>query len=287
MSDFVLFSDSNTDLPVDLAANMEIIPFSFRVDEKDYLNYLDNRELDPHVFYDMLREGKTSSTTLITSFTYTEAFEPFVKEGKDILYLCFSSGLSGSYTQALIAAEELMERYSGRKVIVIDTLCASMGQGLLAYHTLKEKERGKSLEEVAAFVKETIPHLCHWVAADDLAHLRRGGRVSGASAFVGTILGIKPIIHVNDEGKLIPVDKVRGRTKSLEYLADKLVKTIDPKEQIIFISHGDVIDSAKDLAAIIENRTGNKTFITNYIGPVIGSHSGPGTVALFFLGTHR
>lgn len=290
MQDYVIFSDSTSDLPVGLAAELEleIIPYNFRMDGKDYLNYLDNREFDPHEFYECLKSGKTSSTSLVTSYRFTEAFEPFFKEGKDILHLCFSSGLSGSYGQALIAADELTEKYPGRRLIIIDTLCASLGQGLISYYAAKEKAAGKSIEQVADFVRDMIPKLCHWFTVDDLNHLKRGGRVSGASAAIGTLLSIKPILHVDDEGRLSAVDKVRGRVKSLEYLADRMEKSmLPPKDQPIFISHSDALDDAKKLAAIIENRIGSKEFVFGDIGPVIGTHTGPGTITLFYLGDKR
>jgi DegV family protein with EDD domain len=290
MSEFVIFTDSTADLPAALADELElrILPFSFRLDGHEYRNYADNRELSPKEFYDALRDGKQSSTSLVTYFMYHEAFESCLKEGKDILYLCFSSGLSGSYEQALRVAADLKTAYPERKTEVLDTLCASLGQGLFAYYAAKEKQKGRSIDEVRDYAKALIPRLCHWFSVTDLGYLRRGGRLSGASAFVGTILGIKPILHLDDDGKIIPVDKVRGREKSLEELAQRMTKTMLADENpVIFISHGDAEADAKRLAEIIKAQTGLESFVINEIGPVVGAHSGPGTIALFFVGEKR
>ena len=290
MANFKLFSDSTNDLPASMAdeLNVTVIPLEFHVDGNNYVNYLDGRELSSKALYDALRAGKPSGTSMVTSHRYTEAFEPVLKSGESILYLAFSSGLSGSYDQAVQAAAELNEKYSPQKVVVIDTLCASLGQGLLVWYTAKKMEDGGSIDEVADYTRNLIPSLCHWVTVDDLNHLKRGGRVSGASAVVGTLLGIKPIIHVDDDGKLIPVDKVRGRRQSLEYLANKMNDTaLDLTGQTVFISHGDSLEDATALSEIIKSKMGVSDFVIHEIGPVIGSHSGPGTIALFFLGEKR
>lgn len=290
MSDFVIYTDSTTDLPQALADSLglKIIPYSFRVGDTEYFNYLDHRELASPDFYNFLRAGKSASTSLVTTHRYIETFEPCLKEGKDILYLCLSTGLSSSYGQSLLAAETLEAAYPERKLIMVDSLCASMGQGLLAYYAAKEKEKGKSLDEVADFIRKLVPNLCHWFTVDDLNHLRRGGRVSGAAAFMGTMLGIKPILHVDDNGKLIPMAKVRGRAKSFEYLCERMAESIlPPEDQVLFISHGDALEDAQKLAELLKSRCGKTHTVINDIGPVIGAHAGPGTITLFFVGNKR
>ena len=215
-------------------------------------------------------------------------FEQYLKDGIEVLYLAFSSGLSGSYNSAIIAAEELKESYPDLRVAVIDTLCASLGQGLLTHYAVTMKEAGKSLDEIASWVEENKLHLCHMFTVDDLNHLKRGGRVSSAAALFGPMLSIKPVLHVDDQGRLIPVSKARGRKASLLALVDHMEQTaVNPKDQTVFISHGDCLEDAKFVAEEIRRRLGTEDIRINYIGPVIGNHAGPGTVALFFLGTER
>jgi DegV family protein with EDD domain len=214
--------------------------------------------------------------------------EPILQQGRDILDIAFSSGLSATYSSAKIACEELSEKYPERKVFAVDTLAASLGQGLLVYHAAGQKRAGKSIEEVRDWVEQNKLHLCHWFTVDDLNHLKRGGRISGATALFGTMLNIKPVMHVDDEGHLIPMGKARGRRASLDALADHMEETaIDPGSQIVFISHGDCQEDANYLADEIRRRMGVKNFVIGNCGPVIGTHSGPGTMALFFFGTRR
>jgi DegV family protein with EDD domain len=214
--------------------------------------------------------------------------EPLLQAGKDVLVLAFSSGLSTTYNSAVIAAEDLKERYPDRKVYVVDTLCASMGQGLLVYLTAQQKADGKTIEEARDFAEESKRRLCHWFTVDDLNHLKRGGRISAATALVGTMLSIKPVLHVDDEGHLISMGKARGRQASLKALVDKMEETaIDPGSQTVFISHGDCLRDAETVAAMVKERFGVQNVVISYVGPVIGSHSGPGTMALFFLGRQR
>ena len=211
-----------------------------------------------------------------------------LQQGTDVLYLAFSSGLSGTYNASRLMFEELAEQYPERKVVTVDTLAASMGEGLLVYLAVQQKKQGKSLEEVAKWVEDNRLKLSHWFTVDDLNHLKRGGRVSGAAAFFGTMLNIKPVLHVDDEGHLIPMEKVRGRRQSLDALVDHMAKTgIDNAHQTVFISHGDCQSDVEYVADQIRRRFGTKDIHTNYIGPVIGTHSGPGTVALFFLAQNR
>lgn len=290
MSNYKIVTDSTSDLPVQLIDELElhVIPMLFTVDGKDYLNTPDERELSSHDFYNLLRAGKTSTTTQINSEIFKDEVRPYLEQDLDVLYLGFSSGLSSTFNSVRIATAELKEEFPERKLVVVDTLAASLGEGLLVYHAAMRKKEGLSLDETAAWVEENKLHLAHWFTVDDLNHLKRGGRVSGAAAFVGTMLNIKPVLHVDDEGHLIPVDKVRGRRKSLEELVAHMEKTaIKPSEQTVFISHGDALDDAKYVEKLVRERLGVQTVYINPIGPVIGTHSGPGTIALFFLAQKR
>jgi len=289
-SNYVIVIDSTTDLPANLAEEwgLTVIPYIFTLDGKDYHNYLDYRELSVKGFYDKLREGKMATTTQVTAHRYMEAWEPFLKEGKDILYMCLSSALSKSYDQSVMAAQEAMEAYPGRKVITIDSKSASLGQGLLAYYAAKARDEGKSLEENAVYIQELIPRVNHWVVPDDLHHMRRGGRISGASAFVGTMLSIKPILTMLDDGKLAPVGKERGWSKALKHILGRIEEfKLLPADQPVFIAHSDMPERAKQFEDAIAAQYGTKEFIINEIGPVIGAHTGPGTLAIMFLGNER
>ncbi len=290
MRDYILLTDSTADLPQHLVdeLNISVFPLLFELDGKSYHNYPDNHELSPENFYNYLREGKNSITSQINSSTFQEVFSGFLEQGKDILYLCFSSGLSGTYQSSRLAIEELQEKYPDANIRTIDTLCASLGEGLLVYLAAKMKLDGKSLDEVADWVEANKLNLCHWFTVDDLIFLKRGGRVSTAAAVVGTMLGIKPVLHVDNEGHLIPRQKVRGRKASLDALVEQMEKTaIDPTSQTVFISHGDCLKDAEYVAEQVRKKFGIKDIVINFIGPVIGSHSGPGTVALFFIGSER
>ena len=290
MPDYKITTDSTTDITPELVDELElhVIPMIFTVDGKDYRNTPDNKDLDPHEFYEMLRNGKQSLTTQINGETFKDEVRPFLDNGLDVLHLCFSSGLSSTYNSIRLAAEDLLEEYPDRKIIIVDTLAASMGEGLIVYHAGVLRKQGKSIDEVAAGVEENKLKLAHWFTVDDLNFLKRGGRLSGAAAFFGTVLNIKPVLHIDDEGHLIPIDKIRGRRKSLECLVDHMAKTaVNPSEQVIFISHGDALEDAQYVEKLVRERFGVKTVYMNHIGPVIGSHSGPGTVALFFLAEKR
>ena len=287
MNDYAIVVDSTTDLPPELAEKLgvHVIPYIFTLDGKDYYNHLDYRDISIKEFYNTLRAGKSGSTTQVTPARYAEEWEPFLKEGKDVLYMCLSSMLSKSYEMSLLAAKELSETYPDRKIISIDTKAASLGQGALAFYSSKAREDGKTIDENAEYINQLIPKLQHWVMADDLHHLRRGGRVSGASAFVGTMLSIKPILTMLDDGKLVPLHKVRGRGKALEYFFEKVEEyKIDKEHDTVFISHSDVLDFANELREKMGEKFGIKNFVINEIGPVIGAHTGPGTIALIFVG---
>ena len=290
MRDYCIVTDSTCDLPANIVTDLGItvIPMEFQLDGTTYLNYPDGRDYDFHAFYDALRAGKASTTSQVNYQTFLDTFTPILESGRDILYLAFSSGLSGTYNGSVIAANDLMEKYPASKVISVDTLAASVGEGLLVYAAAKKREEGLSLDELAQWVTDNRLHLCHWFTVDDLNHLKRGGRVSPAVAIIGTALGIKPVMHVDDEGHLIPVSKVRGRRKSLDALVEHMAETCDkPESQTIFIGHGDSKEDAEYVAKLVRQKFKVKNIILNYIGPVIGSHSGPGTLALFFFGTHR
>jgi len=286
-ANYVIFVDSTTDLPPNLAEEwgLQVIPYIFTMDGKEYHNYLDYREISVKDFYGALRGGKTASTTQVTTHRYMEAWKPFLEEGKDILYMCLSSALSKSHDQSVLAAREAAEAYPDRKVIAIDSKAASVGQGLLGYYAAKARDEGKSLEENASYVESLIPRLHHWVMADDLHHLRRGGRVSGASAFVGTMLSIKPILTMLPDGKLAPLHKVRGRNKAFDFFLERMDEyAFAPKDQTVFIAHSDAPELAHQLKTMIAEKYGTKDFVINEIGPVIGAHTGPGTIALIYLG---
>ena len=288
MREYVLMTDSCCDLTDEMAKQFDltVLPLSVIQDGTEYVDYLDKRELDPAVFYDRLRKGSLGSTSAANVSAFHGAMEPILEQGKDILCISFSSALSTTYQSAVIAGQELEEAYPGSKILVIDSKCASLGQGMLVYLAAREKAKGKSMEEVADFVRRTIPHLCHWFTVDDLHHLKRGGRVSAAAAIVGTMLQMKPILHVDDEGRLIPVSKVRGRKASIKALADRMEELVEDPS-VVFISHGDCLAEAEELAEMVRERFHPQELHINYVGPVIGNHSGPGTMALFFLGKHR
>lgn len=235
-----------------------------------------------------LRAGEVATTSAVNPNGWQSVIEPVLKDGEDALVLAFSSGLSTTYQSAVIAATELREQYPDRKVMVVDTLCASLGQGLLVYYACKKRDEGLSLEELAAWCEEKKFNLCHWVTVDDLMYLKRGGRVSATTALVGTMLQIKPIIHVDNEGHLINVGKARGRKAAIETVAKKMGELGLPGENdTVFICHGDCIEDAQYLEQIVKEKYGVKNVLIYYVGAVIGSHSGPGTLALFFLGNQR
>ena len=292
MSDYVLLTDSSADLTAGLVEELgvEVLPLSFHMGEKTYRNWPDDREIDPHDFYDRLRAGEMATTSAVNVSDYTEAVEPLLRAGKDVLVVAFSSGLSATCNSARIAAQELSEQYPDRKIYVVDSLCASLGQGLLVWYAARMKAEGKSMEEVRDWLEENKLHLCHWFTVDDLHFLKRGGRISPATAVVGTMLSIKPVMHVDDEGRLIKVGTARGRNASLKALVDHMEETaIDPSAQTVFISHGDCLEDVNKVVEDVKRRFGipAERFVINNVGPVIGAHSGPGTVALFFLGSKR
>lgn len=238
--------------------------------------------------YDGFRAGEPAKTSAVNPSRWGEVMEAALRNGQDVLVLAFSSGLSTTYQSAVIAAEELAEKYPDRTIRVVDTLCASMGQGLLVWYACKKRDEGMSLEELYHWVMENRLHLCHWFTVDDLMYLKRGGRISAATALVGTMLQIKPLLHVDDEGHLISMSKARGRKAAIDALVCK-VKELGAgyDNSTMFISHGDCREDAEYLAQRLKETCGAKEVVISYVGAVIGSHSGPGTLALFFLGNHR
>ena len=290
MKDYIIVTDSSCDLTPALAeeAQIVVIPLHLTMEGKEYKNYLDGREIDSSAFYSKLRDGVTASKSAVNPEVFTESFEKILKDGKDVLYLGFSSGLSSTFHASTIAAEDLTSKYPDSKIYCVDTLAASLGQGLLVYLAAEKKKDGATIEEVRDFVEQNKLHLCHWFTVDDLNHLNRGGRVSATTAVVGTMLNIKPILHFDDEGHLINVGKVRGRKASIESMLTHMKESaVNPSDQTVFISHGDCEEDALTLKRMVEKEFSPKRIEINTIGPVIGAHSGPGTLALFFLGDKR
>ena len=241
---------------------------------------------DVKAFYEELRSGVMATTSAVNPDGWAALMEDALQAGRDVLVLAFSSGLSTTYQSAVIAAKDLREAYPGRKILVVDTLCAALGQGLLVWYACKKRDEGLSIDELCTWVEDNKLHICHWVTVDDLTHLKRGGRISAATALVGTMLNIKPIIHVDNDGHLINTAKVRGRKAAIDLLAGKLEETgID--QEIAFIAHGDCPEDAAALEKIVKETYGVKEIITGYVGPVIGAHTGPGVLVLFFMGSHR
>jgi DegV family protein with EDD domain len=288
MSNYVILTDSGTDFTKEMIEELDVELLDLWVTRENE-EPVPNSSLDLSEFYAFLREKKSASTAAVNIDGFIEIMTPILEAGKDILYLGFSSGLSSTYASGKLAADELMEKYPDRKIYTVDTLAASLGQGLLVYLAAKRRLAGESIEAVRDFVENTKLNLCHWFTIDDLFFLKRGGRVSGTTAVVGTMLGIKPVMHVDNEGHLINVAKARGRRASVDALFDKAKSTMigERANSSVFISHGDCIEDAEYLAERIKNEIGVKEVRIAYVGSVIGSHSGPGTLALFFLGSER
>ena len=288
VADYVIMTDSCCDLAADMAQNLEILPLRLEMKGKSYRNFLDGREIGFPEFYNRVRAGEMPVTSAVNVGEFDAAMRPVLESGRDILCLCFSSALSTTYQSAVIAAKELGEAFPERKVFVVDSLCASMGQGLLVWLCSREKERGKSLEALRDYAEQTKGRICHWFTVDDLNHLKRGGRVSATAALFGTMLSVKPVLHVDDQGRLIPMEKCRGRRASLVALVNHMEKAaVDPGNQTVFLSHGDCLEDAEFVAEEIRRRFGTRDIRISYVGPVIGSHTGAGVVALFFLGSPR
>ena len=286
MSTYKIVTDSACDLSAEMIAELDlgIAPLSVELDGRAYAE----GEMTPVELYNHLRNGKLPKTAAVNPEGWTSVIEPVLQEGRDALVIAFSSGLSTTYQSAVIAANELTERYPGRKVNVVDSLCASLGQGLLVWYACQKRSAGMDLEELTAWVENNKLNLCHWFTVDDLMYLKRGGRVSAATAIVGTMLKIKPVLHVDAEGHLVNVGKVRGRKASIDALVAKMGQlAIDGYKELVTICHGDCLEDAEYLAKKLKENYGVKEVFIGYTGAVIGSHSGPGTLALFFLGKER
>lgn len=282
-----IVTDSCCDLPAGHydALGLTYVPLSVHYRGQSINHYTEDWLRD---MYAGLRAGEPATTSAANPQDWQNVIEPILLAGEDVLVLAFSSGLSTTYQSAVIAARELTEKYPDRKVLVVDTLCASLGQGLLVYYACQKRDGGMSLEALYRWCEENKLHLCHWFTVDDLMYLKRGGRISATTALLGTMLKIKPILHVDNAGHLISVGKTRGRKASVEALADRMLSTALPGEnQTVFICHGDCIEDAAYLEALVKEKCGVKEVLTYYTGAVIGSHSGPGTLALFYLGSHR
>lgn len=288
---FKIVTDSSCNLPEVIINELDltVLPLIFMVDGEQYQSYLKGQVTDLQQFYTHMRDGKVFTTSLPNLDEVSSELKALFEAGNDVLYLGFSSGLSGTFQAVNLLGNELVTEYPDRKFVGIDTLAASLGEGLLVYYAAKMQQEGKSLEEVAQWVEDNLLHMCHWFTVDDLMFLYRGGRLSRTAAFAGSLLNIKPVLHVDDEGHLIPMEKTRGRKKSIQHLFNHLKEThFSPlSDQMLAISHGDCFDDALMLKDMIEKEYGPQEFIINFVDPVIGAHSGPGTLALFFLGTHR
>lgn len=291
--DFEIVTDSCCNLLEDMIDDfgIHVLPLTFMVDGEDevYQSYLKGERTDLKQFYTMMREGKVFKTSLPNLAESEALFRELLGSGRDVLYIAFSSGLSGTYQALSLMAAQLQEEFTERKIHVVDSLAASGGQGLLVWYAVQHARAGESIDQVRDWLEENKLHLAHWFTVDDLMFLFRGGRVSKTAAWAGTLLNIKPVLHVDDEGHLIPMEKVRGRKKSLNALIDHMEKSANKpiSDQMVFITHGDCIEDAEYVAAKIKERFGVKEVVINYVDPVIGAHSGPGTMALFFMADKR
>lgn len=286
MNDYVIFTDSTADLTHDILEEFDIhvVPMKITIDDKTcYEN-----ELNSSDFYGMIKNTrKLPTTTQVNPQEYADCFEKFLKDNINVLYVCFSSVLSGCYNSACIAANEINSKYDS-KVKVVDSLSASMGEGMLVYKLALQKKNGLNFEEAVKWAEENKLKICHLFTVDDLNHLSKSGRLSKTSAFFGSMLNIKPVLHVDEEGRLVAIDKARGRHKSIDMIAEKMKKYSEGiKNDVIFISHGDCLDDAKELAERVSEKTGIKNFVFGSITPMIGTHTGLGTLALFFEGNQR
>lgn len=289
MRDYIITTDNNSDLPEEFYKEHGV-GCTYLSYTMDGINYTHDNFLPVHEFYDRMRNGSLPTTAQVNPESARKLIEPYLQEGRDVLHIAFSSGLSGSYNSTRIAAEELKDEYPERKIIVIDSLAASLGQGMLVYLAQMKKEAGDDMETVAQWAEENKNHIVHLFTVDDLDHLYRGGRVSKTTAVLGGMLNIKPVMHVDNAGKLIPIGKVRGRKKALLELVrlmDEKIGSYKDSCDTIFISHGDCLEEAQFVADKVKEKYKIKTVIINHVCATIGAHSGPGTVALFFVGDQK
>ena len=290
MRDYVIMTDSCCDLTDQMARELEleVLPLTMHMDGQDYPNDLAGTAISNQEFYKRIRAGKLATTSAVNVGQFQDAMRRVLEGGRDIVCVCFSSALSTTYQSAVIAAEDLRAEFPEAEIHVVDSLSASLGQGLLLYLAVEQKRKGLTAAELAKWVEDNRLTVCHWFTVDDLNFLKRGGRVSATTALLGTMLSIKPIMHTSDEGKLVPVSKARGRKAAIAALLDKIEALgIHPEKQTMFICHADCEEDAKAVAQTIQDRFGTPTVHINYIGPVIGSHTGPNTMGIFFVGTQR
>lgn len=290
MRDYVIMTDSCCDLTDRMARELEleVLPLTMHMDGQDYPNDLAGTAISNQEFYKRIRAGKLATTSAVNVGQFQDAMRRVLESGRDIVCVCFSSALSTTYQSAVIAAEDLRAEFPEAEIHVVDSLSASLGQGLLLYLAVEQKQKGLTAAELAKWVEDNRLTVCHWFTVDDLNFLKRGGRVSATTALLGTMLSIKPIMHTSDEGKLVPVSKARGRKAAIAALLDKIEALgIHPEKQTMFICHADCEEDAKAVAKTIQDRFGTPTVHINYIGPVIGSHTGPNTMGIFFVGTQR
>ncbi|MDO5399524.1 MAG: DegV family protein [Eubacteriales bacterium] len=285
---YQIITDSSCDFTDQQYRELDVtyVPLTLLYNGEEQPNFNDPAAVK--AFYDLMRTGVMATTAAANPDSWAAAMEPVLESGRDVLVLAFSSGLSTTCQSACIAAETLREKYPQRTIRVVDTLCAALGQGLLVWHACQKRGSGMSLEELADWVEENKLHLCHWVTVDDLNQLKRGGRISATTALVGTMMNIKPIIIMDNEGRLQSCAKVRGRKAAIEYIAAKLGQFGGGFDNdTIAIGHGDCPEDAETLARLLREKYGAKNIITGYVGPVIGAHTGPGVLVVFFLGEHR
>ncbi len=287
MNNFVIVTDSASDLSVAQMKKWGVryVELNFMFDDKEplYTNY----QMETKDFYNKMREGHVAKTSAANAAMFRDVFEEIVKDGDDVLYVGFSSGLSTTCNSGRMALDEMKEDYPDRKLLCVDTLAASAGLGLMVKLACDKKKAGATIEETAAYLESVRDNLCHWFTVDDLVYLKRGGRVSATAAFVGGVLGIKPVLHVDNEGRLVNVAKVRGRKVSLKTIADKYEQLALNKKGTVFISHADCMDDAKAMKKMLEDRFDADVSLITDIGPVVGAHAGPGTIAVFFLGSEK
>ncbi len=287
MINYCISTSSTSDLPPEYTEKHEIpvMKYTYTIEHKEYKD----GDMSPKAFFDLERDGILPTTSQLTPDEISQFFDSILSSGSDILHIEFSSGLSGSYNNTKIVADEMRIKYPERKIYVVDSLCASLGLGLLVDYAVNMRDSGKSIDETAKWVEANKLSLNHWFTVDSLSHLRRGGRVTGATAFVGNLLHIKPVLNVNFEGHLIPMEKEQGRKRALKCLVEKMQEYIyKPDGQRVFISHGDDIEAAERLASMIREKfAGISEIMISPLGAVIGAHAGPGTIALFFMGKTR
>lgn len=285
---YKLITDSTVDMSKKMADGLaiDVLPLLFTIEDNEYKDNF-GADMDPHLFYEKIRAGQMPSTTLINTDRFLTHFRSYLEHGIDIVYIAFSSALSGTCQCALQAADQLREEFPDRKLFVVDSLCASMGEGLLVWEAAKLRDSGLGAAELADWLEKNKKRIVHWFTVDDINHLRRGGRVTAAQALLGSLMKIKPVMHVDDEGRLIPMEKVMGRKKALQTIVDKLAERYDGTIKTVFISHGDVPEEAHAVELMIKEKLPEVELHTHTVGPVVGSHSGPGTMAVFCFGAPR